>query len=134
MNPEEVKEKFKKFCEKLGGQISKERQFDYNEREWADVTACTLPEPKELLFVNRDGHVKLEVVIGRRGLVYDAVVERFNVRDGTFFFTAVTPERADVEWGDREMAGIVVTKFDSLKLKHFETSGFMRMVARLKKK
>jgi len=56
------------------------------------------------------------------------------VRDGTFFFTAVTPERADVEWGDREMAGIVVTKFDSLKLKHFETSGFMRMVARLKKK
>jgi len=75
MNPEEVKEKFKKFCEKLGGQISKERQFDYNEREWADVTACTLPESKELLFVNRDGHVKLEVVIGRRGLVYDAVVE-----------------------------------------------------------
>ena len=134
MNPEEVKEKFKRFCEKLGGQISKERQFDHSEREWVDVTTCTLPKPKELVFVNEDGYVKLEAVIGLRGLVYDAVVESFNVRDGTLFFTAVTPEHAHVSWGDRERVAVVVTKFDSLKLKHFETSRFMRMVARLKKK
>ena len=134
MNPEEVKEKFKRFCEKLGGQISKERQFDHSEREWVDVTTCTLPEPKELLFVNRDGYVKLEAVIGLRGLVYDAVVESFNVRDANFFFTAVTPERADVDWGEGSMAGVVVTRFDRLELRHFETSGGMRMVARLKKK
>ena len=134
MDPEEVKEKFKKFCEKLGGQISKERQFDYSEREWANVTACTLPEPRELLFMNRGGRVKLEGIIARRGLDYDAVVESFDVRDATFFFTAVTPERADVDWGEGRMAGVVVTKFDRLELRHFETSGFMRMVARLKKK
>ena len=134
MDPEEVKEKFKKFCEKLGGQISKERQFDYDEREWADVTACTLPEPKELLFMNSGGRVRLEGIIARRGLDYDAVVESFDVRDANFFFTAVTPERADVDWGEGSMAGVVVTRFDSLELRHFETSGFMRMVARLKKK
>ena len=78
MDPEEVKEKFKKFCEKLGGQISKERQFDYDEREWADVTACTLPEPKELLFMNSGGRVRLDFQLplsGSRSL-FNPVVKK----------------------------------------------------------